>query len=236
MDRITNTDKWKDEWFLGLSAHAKLLFFYLCENCDVAGFYKLNSRFMQKQTNINAKDIVDALNDLKKAIVFNNSTDKTNKKIWVKNFLFYQQQLPLEKNNPAHKKIALIIEKNLSEFNNNNEMLYILDKVSTTTSKKIRTRFVIPTLIEFNTYAINYAKEKNIIDLINKSWAEKLYAYYKSKGWKVGKSPMKDWEAAIEGAILREIESGVSKTSQGKIDKLKAANQNMSNIEIKDHE
>lgn len=233
MDRITNTDKWKDEWFLGLSAHAKLLFFYLCENCDVAGFYKLNSRFMQKQTNINAKDIVDALNDLKKAIVFNNSTDKTNKKIWVKNFLFYQQQLPLEKNNPAHKKIALIIEKNLSEFNNNNEMLYILDKVSTTTSKKTN-KFEKPTLVEFKVFGLSDAKEKEID--IDSSWLEQLYDYYESNGWRVGKSPMKNWRAAIRGAIGREGKKSTTKTSQGKIDKLKAANQNMSNIEIKDHE
>lgn len=229
MDRITNTDKWKDDWFLSLSPNAKLLFFYLFENCDVAGFYKLNSRFMQKQTNIVAKDIVAALNELKKGLVFNNSIDPTNKKVWIKNFLFYQQQLPLEKNNVEHKKIALIIEKNLSEFDSNQDMLYILDKVQTTTNKKNITRFVAPSLVEFILFGTTVAQEKNIP--VDNAWFEQLYNYYASIGWKVGKSQkiMKDWKAAIRGALAREQQK-VSNKPVGKIQKLRNANEDFTNV------
>lgn len=48
-------------------------------------------------------------------------------------------------------------------------------------------RFVKPTIAEIETYC----QEKNkVID------AERFWNFYESKGWKVGKTPMKDWRAA----------------------------------------
>ena len=40
--RFTNTDKWSDSWFYGLNNLEKLLFMYLCDNCDIAGFVEIN--------------------------------------------------------------------------------------------------------------------------------------------------------------------------------------------------
>lgn len=49
-------------------------------------------------------------------------------------------------------------------------------------------RFVKPTVEQI----AEYCKVKNYnVD------AQKFYAYYESKGWKIGKSPMKNWQAAI---------------------------------------
>ena len=42
--RFTDTNKWNDAWFLELKPSGKLLFNYLCDNCDVAGFIELNPR------------------------------------------------------------------------------------------------------------------------------------------------------------------------------------------------
>lgn len=41
MKRFTETDKWKDGWFLSLTPQEKLLFFYLFENCDSAGVFEI---------------------------------------------------------------------------------------------------------------------------------------------------------------------------------------------------
>ena len=49
-------------------------------------------------------------------------------------------------------------------------------------------RFVKPTIDEIQTYC----RERNkTID------AERFWNFYESKGWKVGKNPMKDWKAAV---------------------------------------
>ena len=50
-------------------------------------------------------------------------------------------------------------------------------------------KFRKPTIDEIS----NYLKEKNITSFT----AEKFHAYYESKGWLIGKSPMKSWKAAV---------------------------------------
>lgn len=49
-------------------------------------------------------------------------------------------------------------------------------------------RFKKPTIEEIQAYC---DERKNGID------AERFYDYYESKGWKVGKAPMKDWKASV---------------------------------------
>ena len=49
-------------------------------------------------------------------------------------------------------------------------------------------RFVKPTIEEVEAYC----KERN-----NNVDAQRWYDFYESKGWKVGKNPMKDWKASI---------------------------------------
>lgn len=40
--RMTDTNKWDDEWFMNLSPRTKLLWFFLCDECDHAGIWKVN--------------------------------------------------------------------------------------------------------------------------------------------------------------------------------------------------
>lgn len=61
----------------------------------------------------------------------------------------------------------------------------ILDK------KETKTRFIKPSVEDIS----GYMTERNWNDCdLN---AEKFSDYYSAKGWKVGKSPMKDWKAAV---------------------------------------
>ena len=89
--RITNIEKWKDLWFSNLSPHAKLLFFYFVENCDNAGFFEVNKKFMLFYTGITEEQLMEAGTELKKSYI--KSQDGT--KLWFKNFLKYQKKLPL---------------------------------------------------------------------------------------------------------------------------------------------
>jgi len=68
---------------------------------------------------------------------------------------------------------TIIYNDNIDNNNNNN---------------KGRSRFQKPTLEE----VVEYCRIRN-----NGIDPEAFYAYYESKGWIVGKSPMKDWKAAV---------------------------------------
>lgn len=67
---------------------------------------------------------------------------------------------------------------NIKELNTNNKKIYI----------EPAKRFRKPTIEEIRVYC---DERNNGID------AERFYDYYESKGWKVGKAPMKDWKASV---------------------------------------
>ena len=67
-------------------------------------------------------------------------------------------------------------------------------------------RFVKPTVEEVRAYCL----EKGLnLD------AERFVNYYESKGWVVGKSPMKDWKAAARGWSSRATETTKQKQKTG---------------------
>lgn len=104
--RFTKPEKWDDVWFGSLSVHAKLLFLYLCDRCDYAGFWEINTRDAAFRTSIPEGEIEGLLDELGDKVVRN------CRFLWLKNFLLHQKNIPL---NPANKVHAAII-KRLHEF------------------------------------------------------------------------------------------------------------------------
>lgn len=78
--------------------------------------------------------------------------------------------------------IRPIIDKNKRNFNNGKKG-----------GRPKVTGFKKPTLLEVEEYSKQYSFEKNK-ELIE---ADTFIDFYESKGWLVGKSPMKDWKAAL---------------------------------------
>ena len=62
-----------------------------------------------------------------------------------------------------------------------------------------RKRFTAPTVDEVDAYA----REKGYTGFS----AQRFVDYYESKGWVVGKSPMKDWRASVRGWVSRDSEA-----------------------------
>ncbi|NMB81910.1 MAG: hypothetical protein GYA14_08835, partial [Ignavibacteria bacterium] len=62
--RFTNTDKWADSWFANLKPIEKLLFIYLYENCDIAGFIEINLKRWAVDIGAELKTIEGALKGL----------------------------------------------------------------------------------------------------------------------------------------------------------------------------
>jgi hypothetical protein len=122
-NRFTQTDKWKDIWFRKLSVESKLLFQYLCDNCDIAGFWEIDFERTAFETGLplasqmigvfentrpQLKTIEGALEGLNRCYLKNENT------IWIKNFLRHQKNLPLNPENKCHQGILNIIRSHNS--------------------------------------------------------------------------------------------------------------------------
>jgi len=113
MARFTAPEKWNDEWFSNLKPTEKLLFLYLVDRCDNAGFFEINKRIDAFLIGITEDDFLATLRALKKTYV----PSLDGRKIWIKNYLKYQKNLPLNPDNNAHKQIITFILSNKENFN-----------------------------------------------------------------------------------------------------------------------
>ena len=80
----------------------------------------------------------------------------------------------------------------ISEIDTNNK------DINNTLSNKGRTKFQKPSVEEIRLYC---QERNNSVD------PEKFFNVYESKGWLVGKSPMKDWKAAVRTWEQRQLET-----------------------------
>ena len=102
--RFTTTEKWKDSWYLSLSVKEKLLFNFICDNCDNAGFWEINLPLAGYLTGISKGTILGAYQGLSRAYIEHDGY------IWLRKYIFHQKNLPLNPDNNAHKQILLILE------------------------------------------------------------------------------------------------------------------------------
>lgn len=112
MARFTAPVKWNDEWFSNLKPIEKLVFLYLTDRCDNGGFFEINKRVDAFLIGISEVEFIDNLKIIRKCYV----ASKDGKKIWLKNYLRHQKNLPLNPDNNAHKQIINIITSNIENF------------------------------------------------------------------------------------------------------------------------
>lgn len=112
MARFTASEKWGDGWFSDLKPIEKLIFLYLTDKCDNAGFFEINKRLDAFIIGISEQEYLDGLNVIKKCYI----RSRDEKKIWLKNYLKHQKNLPLNPDNNAHKQIILFIVSNILNF------------------------------------------------------------------------------------------------------------------------
>lgn len=108
--RFTDTGKWGEKWFYGLSPYSKLLFNYLCDICDNAGFYEVNEERLAADTKIPTDQIQKCFAELSKSVLL------VDGRIWIRNFVKHQKNLPLNPKNNAHKNIITLIEESGGYF------------------------------------------------------------------------------------------------------------------------
>ena len=108
--RMTDTNKWKDKWFRALNPMEKILFIYLTENCDNAGFIEKDIEYWAYQIGADDDDVLDAFLGLNKSI------EVVGDWCWIVNFLKHQRNLPLNEKNNAHKQIITLLNEHQSKF------------------------------------------------------------------------------------------------------------------------
>lgn len=112
--RYSDTLKWEDEWFVDLATIEKLLFLYLYDNCDIAGFFELSYRKISFDLGCKESEIKGALEGLNKGVFISDD----GKCLLVKNFIKHQKNLPLNPDNKAHMEILKRVSLYIGKFNN----------------------------------------------------------------------------------------------------------------------
>jgi hypothetical protein len=110
--RYTNTDKWSDAWFSELRPIEKLLFNYLCDNCDIAGFIEVTPKKWAVDIGTDKNQIEGALKGLARGLIYSISGDC----IYIRTFLKHQKNLPINVNNKAHLGIIYRFNTYLYKF------------------------------------------------------------------------------------------------------------------------
>lgn len=102
--RFTNTEKWRDPWFQGLSAVNKLLWLYLVDNCDNAGVWVVNMR--EAEFHLNEKiDWSSALPSFRGRIEILGET-----KWYIVKFISFQYPSGLSEKSAPHRQVLRVLK------------------------------------------------------------------------------------------------------------------------------
>ena len=192
--RFTDTAKWEEDWFLDLSNSYKLFWMYICDNCDHAGIFKPNKRIFELivSEKIDVLEFMSIVNDEKIRVL-----ELENGRWYLTGFISFQYGGSLNVNNRVHKSILSVLTKNNITWVDDKKPQLELPEDTTQDDKKEKTESLgQPRTI---TEAIDYFVQKGS----NKNEGEKFYYFYESKGWKVGKTKMKNWKMSASGWISR---------------------------------
>jgi len=108
--RFTATEKWDKDWFYQASPIAKLLFIYICEHCDQAGFWKPNLRQTSDTIGVNIEMIESAFQEIQHQFI------RDGNWLWIPDFIYHQGNLPLYPQKNAHKGIIRILRQHIDGF------------------------------------------------------------------------------------------------------------------------
>lgn len=108
--RFTDTEKWKKSFLRGLEGPYKLLWFYLLDDCDMAGIWQVDLEVAR----IRIGEQVDGTTALRvfgdRVVAFDNG-----KKWFVRDFIFFQYG-ELKETNRMHLSVINILKKNNIDF------------------------------------------------------------------------------------------------------------------------
>ncbi len=165
---------------LGIQSKNEMLLYALIYSYSDGGsaFYG-STEYLAKRLGSSKSRIIKVLNEMvSKGLIIKKTSGRFNFYVTNFNYVCNTDEPPVSVENPTRCQIDT--ESSVTPTPNN-----INNNINNNISAK---RFVKPTVEEVRAYC----KERN-----NNVDAEKFITHYQSNGWKVGKTPMKDWKAAV---------------------------------------
>jgi hypothetical protein len=177
---------WEDTKMAKLSAYARLFFISMWNFADDEGYLPYDTEWLKVKCmpfdKVNIEKLLEELN-------YSGRINWNNDIINIKNFLKYQK---INRPYPSHYK-SLFNEHSLNGSEHSSQEVKEklkerekereIEREVTTTTK-----FMIPQIDEVEAYGASIGFKIN---------GDQFCSYYTSKGWLLGKSPMKDWKAAV---------------------------------------
>jgi hypothetical protein len=178
--RFTETTKWGDPWFLGLSLDAKLAFWYITENCDGAGVWDPNQRLANFcfGLDLNWAKVRTELGD--------RIAELPNGKWHLTRFVPFQYGELSAECRPHAFVIKLQEKHGIKGYAKGIHTLMDTDK------EKDKDRKRTPTNEEWLSQCAEKHPDWPKADALN------AWGYYESQGWRRGKSPITRWRACVE--------------------------------------
>jgi hypothetical protein len=186
--RFTDTEKWKKPFIRGLQGAYKLLWLYICDDCDHAGIWQVDIEVaaIRIGEKIDSKEAIKSFDE--KIIIF----DKGNK--WfIPSFLEFQYPSGLNPDNRAHNSVIILLEKYNLRISNNKplispsegsmdmDMVKDMDKDMVKAEKKIKFKENILLTKKEHSQLVAEFGEKHVTDFYEYLAAYKIEKSYKTK-------------------------------------------------------
>lgn len=117
MKRFTESQKWDDPWFRELAGSHKLVFLYILDRCNNAGFWEVDQAALAFHTKLEPKHFEGAFKALERGL------QGASGWVWVKNFLKHQKNDQLNPANPAHRQIIALLKDQAERFPDSKSLL-----------------------------------------------------------------------------------------------------------------
>ena len=210
--RFTDTEKWKKPFIRGLQGAYKLLWLYICDDCDHAGIWQVDMEVaaIRIGEKIDSKEAIKSFDE--KIIIF----DKGNK--WfIPSFLEFQYPSGLNSDNRAHNSVIILLEKYNLRISKNKplisplegsmdmDMVKDMDKDMVKGEKKVKFKENILLTQKEHSQLVAEFGEKYVIDFYEYLSAYKIEKSYKTKSDYL---TIKRW---VVDAILKQNKTASSK-------------------------
>jgi hypothetical protein len=223
--RFTDTEKWKKPFIRGLQGPYKLLWLYICDDCDHAGIWQVDMDVAQIRIGeeINLNQAIKSFED--KIIIF----DKGNK--WfIPSFVEFQYPSGLNPENRSHNSVIILLDKyNLRNkplisplegcMDMDKDMVMVMDKDKVELKDK---KNEIPTIEEFLCFCKEFIeKDMNCVFDEYQFSLKAKYETWTESGWKDGYGkPIKAWKSKIKNTFPHLKKTYKSNTDVPKIKSL----------------